>query len=173
MEFIGQVALPLVLLGVMIFGLLSLVFLPILPGLIIIWAAALGYGVLGHFNYPVSFVLIVVITLLMIGGSLVDNLLMGASARKTGASWVSVTASLVAGMVGSIIWPPLGGILLALVALFGAEFLRMRDWGKAFTSTRGMAIGCGWAVVARFFTGLVMIGLYLIWIVAEGFSLFS
>ncbi len=173
METIGQVALPLVLLAVMIFGLLSLVFLPIMPGLVIIWAAALGYGVLGHFNYPVSIVLVVVISLLMIGGSLVDNLFMGASARKTGASWVSITVSLIAGMLGSIIWPPLGGILLALLALFGAEFVRLRDWRKALTSARGMAIGCGWAVVVRFFIGLVMIGLYLVWIAVEGFRLFT
>jgi uncharacterized protein YqgC (DUF456 family) len=164
MDVLGQIALPLALLAVMLFGLVSLVFLPILPGLVIIWAAALGYGVLGHFGSPASIIVMVVITLLMLAGSLIDNIFMGASARKTGASWVSVTVSLLAGVAGSFIWPPLGGILFSLVGLFAAEFLRLHNWRKALSSTRSMAIGCGWAVAARFIGGLVMIGLYLTWV---------
>lgn len=170
METIGQIALPLALLAVMLFGLASLIFLPILPGLVIIWAAALGYGALGHFSSPATIILMVVITLLMVAGSLIDNFFMGASARKTGASWVSITASLLAGVAGSFIWPPLGGILFSLLALFAAEFLRLRNWRKALSSTRSMAIGCGWAVVARFIGGLAMIGLYVAWVLIEGFS---
>jgi uncharacterized protein YqgC (DUF456 family) len=164
MDALGQIALPLVLLAVMLFGLVSLVILPILPGLVIIWAAALGYGVLGHFTSTGSIVLMGIITILMVAGSLIDNILMGASARKTGASWVSVTASLLAGLAGSLLWPPLGGVLFSLVALFGAEFLRLHDLRKALVSTRGMAIGCGWAVAARFVGGLIMIGLFVIWV---------
>ena len=164
MDAIEQIALPLVLLAVMLFGLASLVILPILPGLVIIWAAALGYGMLGHFTSPAAIVLMVIITILMVAGSLIDNILMTTSARKTGASWVSVTASLLAGVAGSFIWPPLGGVLFSLVALFGAEFLRLRNWRKALVSTRSMAIGCGWAVAARFVGGLVMIGLFVIWV---------
>src|SRR5450759_2117580 len=164
MDAIGQIALPLVLLAVMLFGLASLVILPVLPGLVIIWAAALGYGVLGHFTSAAAIVLMVIITILMVSGSLIDNILMGASARKTGASWVSVTASLLAGVAGSIIWPPLGGVLFSLLALFGAEFLRLHNLRKALISTRGMAIGCGWAVAVRFVGGLIMIGLFVIWV---------
>ena len=160
---LSQVAIPLVLLAVMLFGLFSLVLLPILPGLVIIWLAALGYGLLGHFTATFPIIAFVIITVLMLFGSVVDNILMGAGARKTGASWISITAALVAGLVGSLLWPPLGGILLSLAALFVVELLRLRNVRSALLSTRSMAIGCGWAVVARFFIGLVMIGLYLVW----------
>ncbi len=163
MDILSQVALPLVLLAVMLFGLFSLVILPVLPGLVIIWLAALGYGLLGHFTSTLPIVFFVIITLLMLFGSVIDNILMGTSARKTGAGWISITAALLAGLAGSILWPPLGGILFSLLALFGAEFIRLRSWRSALTSTRSMAIGCGWAIVARFFIGLTMIGLYVAW----------
>ncbi len=160
----GQVAIPLVLLAVMLFGLFSLVLLPILPGLVIIWLAALVYGLSGHLTATFPIVVFVVITLLMIFGSVIDNILMGAGARKTGASWVSITVALIAGIVGSLLWPPLGGILLSLAALFIVELVRLRSVRSALVSTRSMALGCGWAIVARFFIGLAMIGLYVAWI---------
>ncbi len=164
MGIFGQVAVPLVLLAVMLFGLFSLVFMPILPGLVIIWLAALGYGLLGHFSATFPIVAFVAITVLMLVGSVIDNVLMGAGARKTGASWISITVALVAGLAGSLLGPPVGGILLSLVALFAVELLRLRNLRSALVSTRSMAIGCGWAIVARFIIGMAMIGLYVAWI---------
>jgi uncharacterized protein len=164
MEWLSQTGIVIIVLTVMLFGLLSLVLLPILPGLVIIWVGALVYGLVSGFNTTAAIVIFVVITLLMIGGSLVDNLLMGASARKTGASWVAITVALIAGMVGSLYLPIFGGILLSLVALFVFELIRQRNWRAALNSTRGMALGCGWSVVARLAIGTVMIGLYLGWV---------
>ena len=164
MEIITQIGLPLILLTLMIFGVFSLVLLPVLPGLVIIWIGALIFGLVDGFHTTGSLILFGVISLLMVGGSLVDNLLMGASARRTGASLVNVTVALVAGMVGSIFLPVFGGILLSLVALFALEYWRQRNWRRAFASTKSMALGCGWAVVARFMIGLLMIGLYGGWV---------
>jgi uncharacterized protein YqgC (DUF456 family) len=163
-EILAQTGIVIILITIMVFGLLSLVFIPILPGLVIIWAAALIFGLIYGFQTTAAVILFVAITLLMIAGSLVDNILMGASARRTGASWTSVTIALVAGMVGSIFLPLFGGILLSLVALFAIEYIRQRNWRNAFASTKSMALGCGWAVVARFSMGLLMIGLYLGWL---------
>jgi uncharacterized protein len=163
-EILTQLGIPLILLTAMIFGLFSLIFVPILPGLFIIWAAQLIFGLVNGFNTTAAIVLFVISTILMIAGSLVDNLLMGTSAAKTGASLANVSVALVAGMVGSFFLPIFGGILLSLAALFALEYWRQRNWRGALTSTKGMALGCGWAVVARFGIGLVMIGLYLGWI---------
>ena len=165
MEILTQIGLPLVLLTVMIFGLFSLVFVPILPGLTIVWAAQLIFGLVNGFNSTAAIVLFVISSILMIAGSLVDNILMGASATKTGASLTNVTVALVAGMIGSFFLPLFGGILLSLAALFALEFWRRRNWRTAFESTKSMALGCGWAVVARFGIGLVMIALYLGWVI--------
>jgi uncharacterized protein YqgC (DUF456 family) len=135
MEILTQIGIPLILLTVMLFGLFSLVLLPILPGLVIIWAAALVFGWVNGFATTAGIILFGIITVLMIAGSLVDNLLMGASARKTSASLTSVTIALVAGMIGSIFLPLFGGILLSLAALFALEVYRRRNWREAFEST--------------------------------------
>jgi uncharacterized protein YqgC (DUF456 family) len=101
----------------------------------------------------------------MIAGSVIDNIMMGRSAHKEGAPWWAVLLALVAAIVGSFVIPipVIGGILAALVTLFGIEWIRRKDWRKALASLKGMAIGWGWALVIRFIIGLVMIGLWLIW----------
>lgn len=155
-------ALQMIALAVMLFGLLSVV-IQILPGPLIIWIPTLVYGLLTGFN-TASGILFAVITLLMLFGSVVDNLIMGQQARQQGASWLAIGVSLAAGILGSIIFPPFGGLAAALLALFAVELYRLRDIEKALTSTRSMAIGCGWASVVRFGIGIVMILLFLAWI---------
>jgi uncharacterized protein len=138
--------------------------IPILPGLVIIWVAALGYGLVAGFGV-LGWTMFALITILMIGGSVIDNILMGTSAHKEGAPWWAALLAMVAAVLGSFVIPIpiLGGILAALLTLFGIEWLRRKDWRKALASMKGMLLGWGWAFVIRFIIGLVMIGLWLIW----------
>ena len=133
---------------------MGLVVIPILPGLVIIWAAALGYGIAVKF-----------ISVLMLGGSILDNVLMSTQAHREGAPWWVVTIAMVSAILGSIIVPIpiIGGILTALLVLFLVQWFRIKNARMALTSMRGMLIGCGWALIFRFIIGLVMIGLWLIW----------
>jgi uncharacterized protein len=142
----------------------GLLVIPILPGLVIIWAAALGYGIAAGFGV-LGWSMFALITVLMVGGSILDNVLMGAQAHKGGAPWWVVLIALVAAILGNFIIPIpiIGGILASLLVLFLIEWLRLKDARKALTSLRGMLVGCGWAVVFRVIIGLVMIGLWLIW----------
>ena len=157
-----RTALQAISLAVMLFGLFS-VLIQVLPGPLIIWIPTLVYGLLTGFNLA-SGILFALITLLMLFGSVVDNLIMGQQARRQGASWLAIAVSLVAGIGGSLIFPPFGGLIAALIALFAVEVFRLRDLQKALDSTKSMAIGCGWASVARFAIGCVMILLFLAWI---------
>jgi hypothetical protein len=159
---IGIVSLQIVVLVVMVIGLLGLL-TTIIPGLTIIWVAALVYFLVTGFNTG-SIILFVVLTLLMLGGNLLDNLFMAGGARKTGASWLAVGVALVAGVVGTIAFPPFGGLVAALLGVFLVEYLRLRDVQKALESARGLAAGCGWAVLTRFGVGLVMILAWLLYI---------
>jgi len=151
---------------VMVMGLFSL-FLFVIPGLSVIWLAALAYGLLTGFDLT-STVLFLIITLLMAFGNIVDQLFMGAKAKQSGASWKSVILSMLAAFIGSLVFPPFGGIIAALVVLFVFEYLRLRDLRKASDSTGQMAIGCATAAVARFFIGLVMIALWVVWVWQSG-----
>lgn len=146
----------------MLFGLLSL-FLYVIPGLTIIWLSVLVYGFLTGFDLT-SGIIFTLITLLMIFGNLVDQLIMGVKARQSGASWKSILSSTLAALIFSILMPPFGGIIAALLVLFMFEFMRLRNLRMAGDSTSHMALGCATAVLARFLIGLIMLGLWVVWL---------
>ncbi len=152
----------------MLLGLLVLI-VPVLPGLVIMWLAALGYGIAGGFSTPdglstLGIVIFVVITILAIAGSLVDNLLMGVGAKQGGASWWTILVAMLAGLLGTLFLPPFGGFVLAPLSIILLEYLRLRDWNKAWRSLRGLATGWGAAYFVRILMGLMVIGLWAIWV---------
>ncbi|HEX9090388.1 MAG TPA: DUF456 domain-containing protein [Anaerolineales bacterium] len=148
----------LVIMGVGLFGLV----VPIFPGITVIWLAALGYGVVTRFT-TLGWVMFAIISILFIGGVTVDNVLMGAKARKEGTAWSSLALGYLAGILGTIFFPPLGGLIATPLIVLFLEYLRQRDFKKALASLKGLAIGWGASFVVRFFIGLGMIGLWLIW----------
>lgn len=156
-----RISVQVIVLVVMLLGWFGLA-IPGIPGLTVIWLAGLGYGIVHGFTWG-SGLLFAGMTVLMLAGNAVDNLMMGAGARKEGASWWSLGGALVAGIIGTLLLPPLGGIPAALLVLFGAEWWRLKDWRAALHSTKGMAAGCGWAFVIRFGIGALMIGMWAIW----------
>jgi uncharacterized protein len=163
--------LEIVILVTMTLGLVGLFFV-VVPGLTIIWMGALIYGILIGFS-PVSIFLFIIITLLMIFGNMLDQLVMGAKAKKSGASWTSVLVSTGAAFIFSLLFPPFGGLVAALISLMVLEMIRLKNWRKAAQSSKEMAIGCLSAVVLRFIVGLVMIGMWIIWAGLSGQSIFS
>lgn len=136
--------------------------IPIFPGPFIMWLAALGYGVLSGFD-SVGVVIFIMISVLMVGGGLVDNLFMGAGARKGGAAWGTIIVALIAGVVGTILLPPFGGIITAPAAILLLEYLRLRDLNQAWLALRGLATGWGFSFVVRFGFGLVIMVLWWLW----------
>ena len=140
------------------------VVIPFLPGLVIIWAAALGYGLTAGFGV-LGWIMFALITVLMLAGSILDNVLMSTQAHKEGAPWWVVALAMVAAILGSFIIPIpiIGGILSALLVLFLIQWLRLKDARKALASLKGMLIGWGWALLLRYIIGVVMISLWLVW----------
>jgi hypothetical protein len=156
-----DVLLKAAVLTVMVIGLLGLV-VPLIPGLVIIWLAALVYGLVAGFGV-LGWFMFALITLLMIVGSVIDNILMGTKAHDTGAPWWVVLVALVAGVAGNFIVPVIGALVAALLALFLVEWARRKDVKNALESMKGMLTGYGWAILIRFIMGLFMIAFWLIW----------
>lgn len=161
MEEYGLAALQVITLAIMLAGLLSL-FTLILPGLVIIWVGPLIYGLITGFTWPTG-ILFGFITVLMLFGNIADNLMMGASARVKGASWLAIGVAMVAAVVGTLVFPPFGGIIASLVGIFAVEMIRLKEVPQALESMKGMAQGCGWGLVLRFVIGLIMIFWWIIW----------
>jgi len=135
---------------------------PIFPGNVVIWSAALLYGIVFGFG-NLGGVLFALITLLMLVAVGADNVLMGAKAREKGASWSTIIAALVAGVIFTFVFPPIGGIIAAPLILYLMEFRRLGDSKAATEVVRGLLLGLGMSFLARFALGLIMIGVWAAW----------
>ncbi|MBI9051495.1 MAG: DUF456 domain-containing protein [Anaerolineaceae bacterium] len=160
--FNWMIVVNILLLFIMLFGLMSLS-IPLVPGLVIIWVPVLIYGLIDGFSVG-SGIIFGVITVLMIIGNLLDNILMGTGARQQGASWGTIILALLGGLIATIFLTPLGGFAVTLLILYLLEYMREKDSKKAYESTKSMALGCGWAVLSRMGIGFVMILLWGLWV---------
>jgi uncharacterized protein len=145
----------------MLFGLFGLI-IPIFPGNVVMWLAALVYGLVFGFG-RLGGIIFAIITLLMFIAVLADNFLMGAKAREKGADWGSIILALIAGIVGTIVLPPIGGLIAAPLVLYLMELQRLGDADKAKTVVKALLIGWGLAFVVRFALGVLMFSLWGIW----------
>lgn len=146
----------------MFIGLFGLV-VPIFPGTVIMWLTALGYGLVNGFGPP-GIVIFIVMTVLMLASTVLDNLFMGAGAHKQGATWKTIALALAAGIVGTFIFPPIGGLIAAPLVVFLLEYRRHQDRERAWQTVRGLATGWGLSFLARFAVGVVMMILWWVWV---------
>ena len=145
----------------MLFGLFGLI-IPIFPGNVVMWLAALVYGLVFGFG-RLGAIMFAIITLLMLVAVAADNVLMGAKAREKGADWGSIILAFVAGVIGTMLLPPIGGLIAAPLVLYLAELQRRRDSEEAKKVVIALMTGWGLAFVVRFGLGVVMFGLWGIW----------
>ncbi|GAB4430366.1 MAG: hypothetical protein Kow002_18780 [Anaerolineales bacterium] len=145
----------------MLVGLFGLI-IPIFPGNVVMWLAALVYGLVFGFE-TLGWVIFTIITLLMLAAVLADNFLMGAKAREKGASWGSIILALVAGVIGTMLLPPVGGLVAAPLVLYLMEFQRLRNEEEAKAVVKALLTGWGLAFIVRFGIGLVMLALWSVW----------
>jgi hypothetical protein len=148
---------------IMLVGLVG-IFIPFFPDLLLIWAAALGYGLLvgwGEWG-PWLFGLITVLTVL---GILAETYVGGAGARMAGASYKAIFAGLILGTIGLFVLPPFGLVIGLLAGTFAVEFLRLRDWRQAGRAMLGMGLGYGASYGVKLVFGALMIGAWLAWVI--------
>jgi uncharacterized protein len=158
----GEFLLQWLTLAFMLIGLVGLI-VPIFPGLVVIWLAALIYGIAAGGFDTKGWIIFIVISILALIGGIVDNIFMGAKARESGAAWISIWVSNAAGVIFSLIFTPLIGLIAAPAGLFISELIHRKDWRPALKTVRAMLIGWGWSFVVRLIIGIAMIGLWMIW----------
>ena len=145
----------------MLIGLFGLI-IPIFPGNVVMWLAALVYGLVFGFG-RLGGVTFAIITVLMLLAVAADNVLMGAKAREKGAAWGSIILALLAGVIGTIVLPPIGGLIAAPLVLFLMEKNRLGDSEEAKAVTKALLTGWGLAFLVRFGLGVIMFALWGIW----------
>lgn len=164
-ELFFEALLQAITLFALVFGLLGLL-VPIFPGLTVMWLATLVYALLeaaaGRMA-PIDWVLFVFITLLMLVGNIIDNIIIARHMRDRQVPWRSILAGYMAGIVASIFLTPLAGLVASPAGLYAAEYMRLRDRSAAWISTRSYMTGWGWSLAARLLIGVVMLGLWMLW----------
>lgn len=133
--------------------------LPILPGLIIIWLAALYYAAVvvgfGEFS-PWVFILISIVGL--VAGT--SNIwLAGLGARQTGASWRTLVVGFIGAIAGTFLIPiPLIGTIVGYAAgLILSEYVRLGELRPAMKAAFGGVVGWGVSTVVEFGGAVFMI----------------
>ena len=160
----GWVVLVLVLF-VMIVGLIGLV-IPVLPGTVIIWLAALGWGLYSGFG-TTGWIIFGVMSVIMILSTVMDNLMVGAKTLQGGAALSSVVLGILAGVVFTILVPPFGGLVAAPLAIFLLEYRRSNSWEQAREAVKNLTIGMGLSWVVRLGMGFLMVVLWGIWALTQ------
>jgi uncharacterized protein YqgC (DUF456 family) len=164
-RFWSLVALQSLTLVALLIGWVGL-FVPVFPGLVVMWLATLVYAVIEYFSGQMAWIdwlLFALITVLMILGSIVDNIIIARKMRGRAVPWRSILLAYLSGIVASVFFTPLIGIVASPLALFTAEWARLRSRRLGFQSARAYMVAWGWSFAAVFSIGALMIVLWLLW----------
>ena len=165
LEFWLQVVIETFTLFVLLAGLAGLI-IPVFPGLTIMWLGTLVYALVqasaGKMNW-VDWLLFAFITLLMIGGNIVDNIIIARHVREKNVPWSSIIWAFTAGLVLSLFLTPIAGMIASPLGLFLAEWYRLKERNAALSNTKAWLTGWGWSLAVRFGIGIVMIIFWALW----------
>jgi len=160
-----QIALETLTLFVLLVGLFGLI-MPVFPGLVIMWIGTLVYALIQNAADKMTgwdWFAFGLITVLMIIGNIADNIIIARKMRDQYIPWSSILIAFAAGIIVSLFFTPLVGLIAAPLGLFLAEQRRLKNRDEAIKSTKAYMVGWGWAFGARFIIGLAITGLWMLW----------
>ena len=138
--------------------------LPLVPGLPVVWAAALVYGLGAGFG-SVGWVAFGAISIFFVAGMIAGIVLPQRSLAAVGAPRSTMLAGLVGAVVGFFVVPIVGLPLGAAVGVWMAERARLEDAGAAWRSTRSLLLGFGAGALTQVLAGLAMTAVWVGWVV--------
>ena len=148
--------------AVMAVGLIGTV-VPVLPGLLLIWGAGLGYGLAAGFG-GIGIAAFAVMTMLLGVGMAMSYVLPKRAGERGGAAKSSLRLGIAGAVIGFFVIPvlglPIGGALGVLVG----EYNRLGQWPAAWVATRKVLAGFGLAVLAEFTAGVFMVATWAGWV---------
>ena len=146
---------------VMVVGLAGTI-VPVLPGLTVLWAAALVYGLVVGFG-PIGIVVMVLLSVILVVSVVKGVVLPKKMAEGSDVSRWSQLVALVGAIIGFFIIPVVGIIVGALVGLLFAEYANHRHFEPAWVSTKAVAKGFGLSALVDIALGMLMIGTWGVW----------
>ncbi len=137
--------------------------IPVLPDVILIWGATLGYGLIVGWGEWGPW-LFGGISLMGLIGVAADVWVSSAGARMGGASLWSVITGIVLGIIGLFVFGPLGLFGGMAIGTFLVELIQRREPVESMRAVLGVGLGYGASFFVKFGLGLGMTLLWVIWL---------
>ncbi len=137
---------------------------PLVPGLGLVAAAAVGYGLADGFG-TVGVVAMTVIVTLAVAGTAAGVVLPGRAAGRTGAPRTSLAVGAAGAVIGFFVVPVVGLPLGGAVGIYVGERLRTRDGTVAWHTTVATLKAFGLASLVQLIAGTAMALAWVGWVV--------
>jgi uncharacterized protein YqgC (DUF456 family) len=138
---------------------------PLVPGLWLVAAAALVYGLVEGFD-AVGVVAFVVIVALALLGTVAGVVLPPRAAGGAGAPRVSLFVGVVGAIAGFFLIPIVGLPVGGAVGIYAGELVRTRKAAVAWRTTKATLKGFGVATLVQLAAGLMMAAVWVAWVLA-------
>ena len=149
----------------MVIGLFGTV-VPVLPGLALIWATALVYGLADGFG-TVGTIAFASITAVFAASLVSKVVLPRRRGRASGVPGAALAVGALGAAVGFFLIPVVGLIVGAVCGVLLAEYARTRDLKVAWRGTRAVAAGVGLSIALEVAAGILMVLAWGIWVWVE------
>ena len=139
-------------------GLVGII-VPVLPGLLLVWAAVAVWST--ERQDATGWIVLAVVTALALAGTALKYLLPGRRMRSEGVPTQTMLAGGVLGLVGFFVVPVVGLFIGFVLGVYLAERRRLRQHDAAWASTIVALKAAGWSMLIELLTGLLMAGTWL------------
>jgi uncharacterized protein len=138
---------------------------PLVPGLALVWGAALAYGLLEGFG-TTGTAAFTLITALAVAGALAGWVVPTRVAGAAGAARSSILLGAVAAVVGFFAIPVVGLVVGGVAGVYAGELQRTGSGAAAWRATRATLAGFGLAALVQLGIGLAMAATWAAWVLA-------
>lgn len=137
---------------------------PLVPGLWLVVAAAVGYGAVEGFG-GVGVASMIAIVVMAVAGAAAGVALPGRAAGRTGAPRTSIVVGAVGAVIGFFVVPVVGLPLGGTLGIFLVERARTGDGAVAWRTTKATLVAFGVATVIQLAAGMAMVLTWIGWVV--------
>jgi uncharacterized protein len=138
---------------------------PLVPGLALVWGAALVYGLVEGFG-TTGAAAFAVVTALALAGMLAGWVVPARVAGAAGAARSSILLGAVAALVGFFALPIVGLVVGGVAGVYVGEWQRTGSGAAAWRTTRATLKGFGLAALVQLAIALAMAATWVVWVLA-------
>lgn len=148
---------------IMLVGLFGIA-VPVLPGLLLVWAAVLLWA--SEAQTTGAWVVLGIATTLALSGYLLRYLLPGRRMAKAGVTTSSILAGTALAVLGFFVIPVVGALLGFPLGIYLAERIKLGTHAAAWSSTTQALRAIGLSMGIELLTGLAIVGTWVIGVIA-------